>query len=146
MDAIGGEFVSLHGISLLRRQPHVASFVILSHPLQCTRPCTYWGRFHLRAIAANGRGMTQGSQMRVDHVSVAVNSIDRALAFFRAVFPLEMRAQPCRGYTDDFNWCDFYIGQFKLELIEATRPDSFVRRFIDKRGEGLHHLSLEVNH
>ncbi|HUI24995.1 MAG TPA: VOC family protein, partial [Candidatus Kryptonia bacterium] len=45
----------------------------------------------------------------------------------------------------DFNWCDFYIGRFKLELIEAASPDSFVRRFIDKRGEGLHHLSLETH-
>lgn len=83
--------------------------------------------------------------MRVDHVSIAVNDMDTALRFFRSVFPIEMRAEKRHGYTDDFNWCDFYIGQFKLELIEATRPDSFVRRFIDKRGEGMHHMSLEVS-
>ena len=83
-------------------------------------------------------------QMRVDHVSIAVNDIDTALRFFRACLPIEMRVQKRQGYNDDFNWCDFYIGQFKLELIEARRHDSFVRRFIDRRGEGLHHLSLEV--
>jgi methylmalonyl-CoA/ethylmalonyl-CoA epimerase len=88
--------------------------------------------------------MMQRAEVRVDHVSIAVNDIDTALAFFRSAFPIEMRVEKRRGYSDDFNWCDFYIGQFKLELIEATRPDSFVQRFIDKRGEGLHHMSLEV--
>ena len=82
--------------------------------------------------------------MRVDHVSIAVHDIDTALAFFRSCLPIEMRVHKRQGYNDDFNWCDFYIGQFKLELIEAAPADSFVRRFIDKRGEGLHHLSLEV--
>jgi methylmalonyl-CoA/ethylmalonyl-CoA epimerase len=88
--------------------------------------------------------MMQPADMRVDHVSIAVNDIDTALAFFRRAFPIEMRVEKRQGYSDDFNWCDFYVGQFKLELIEATRPDSFVRRFIDKCGEGLHHMSLEV--
>ena len=82
--------------------------------------------------------------MHVDHVSVAVRDIDTALQFFRQCLPIEMNVEKRAGYTDDFNWCDFYIGQFKLELIEATRPESFVRRFIDQRGEGLHHLSLKV--
>ncbi len=87
------------------------------------------------------RGM---EPMHVDHVSIAVHDIDAALQFFRCCLPIDMRVEKRPGYTDDFNWCDFYIGQFKLELIEATRPDSFVRRFIDKRGEGMHHMSLEV--
>jgi len=82
--------------------------------------------------------------MHVDHVSVAVRDIDTALAFFRRLLPIEMGNEKRPGYSDDFIWCDFYIGRFKLELIEATRPESFVRRFIDKRGEGLHHLSIET--
>jgi len=82
--------------------------------------------------------------MHVDHVSIAVRDIDTALGFFRQCLPIEMGVEKRTGYTDDFNWCDFYVGQFKLELIEATRPESFVQRFIDKRGEGMHHLSLKV--
>ena len=88
--------------------------------------------------------MTESISMRVDHVSIAVHDIDTALRFFRSSLPIEMRVEKRAGYTDDFNWCDFYVGPFKLELIEGTRPDSFVRRFIDKRGEGMHHLSLEA--
>src|SRR5437867_13395746 len=88
--------------------------------------------------------MANRSSMRVDHVSIAVRDIDTALAFFRNCLPIEMHVAKRPGYTDDFNWCDFYIGPYKLELIEAARPGGFVQRFIDKHGEGLHHLSLEV--
>ncbi len=89
-------------------------------------------------------GQPASSNMRVDHVSVAVRDIDTALAFFGRILPIQMNVEKRPGYTDDFNWGDFYVGPFKLELIEGTRPDSFVQRFIDRRGEGLHHLSLEV--
>jgi len=82
--------------------------------------------------------------VRVDHVSVAVRDIDTALAFFRRCFPIEMRREKRLGHTGDFNWCDFHIGSFKLELIEAVGQGSFVSRFIEKRGEGLHHMSIEV--
>jgi methylmalonyl-CoA/ethylmalonyl-CoA epimerase len=85
-----------------------------------------------------------GSPMRVDHVSIAVRDIDTALAFFGSCLPIEMRVEKRPGYTDDFNWCDFHVGSFKLELIEAARPESFVHRFIERRGEGLHHLSIET--
>jgi methylmalonyl-CoA/ethylmalonyl-CoA epimerase len=88
--------------------------------------------------------MGESSHMRVDHVSIAVRDIDVALEFFRRCLPIEMAVEKRPGYTPDFNWCDFYIGQFKLELIEAAQPDSFVRRFVERRGEGLHHLSVEV--
>jgi methylmalonyl-CoA/ethylmalonyl-CoA epimerase len=39
----------------------------------------------------------------------------------------------------------FEIGGIKIELLEATRPDSPIARFIEKRGEGIHHLAFEVN-
>ena len=55
-----------------------------------------------------------------------------------------MRVEPRPGYDGQFNWTDFYIGDFKLELIESARPGSFVERFLARRGEGFHHLSLEV--
>jgi catechol 2,3-dioxygenase-like lactoylglutathione lyase family enzyme len=83
-------------------------------------------------------------EVQVDHVSIAVPAIDAALAFFRRHFPLEMGWEKRPGYVSDFNWCDFYLGDFKLELIESARADSFVDRFLAKRGPGLHHWSLEA--
>lgn len=86
------------------------------------------------------------NDIHVDHVSIAVKDIDTALKFFRSTFPIEMGDDKNLGFSGDFNWCNFFIGQFKIELIEAVGAQSFARRFIDKRGEGLHHLSLEVAH
>jgi methylmalonyl-CoA epimerase len=85
------------------------------------------------------------SNLQVDHVSIAVPAIDDALAFFQRHFPLRMGVAKRPGYVDEFNWCDFYIGRFKLELIESTRPGSFVERFLTRRGPGLHHWSMYVD-
>lgn len=83
--------------------------------------------------------------MIVDHVSMAVPDIDAALAFWQRHFPVVMNVEKRVGYTPDFNWCDFYIGSFKFELIEPVGEESFVRRFLERRGPGLHHWSLDVD-
>ncbi len=82
--------------------------------------------------------------MRVNHLSIAVRDMDTALGFFERHFPIVMMHRRQPGHTGDYTWCDFFIGDFKLELIASAAPGSFVERFIDKRGEGLHHLSLEA--
>jgi methylmalonyl-CoA/ethylmalonyl-CoA epimerase len=82
--------------------------------------------------------------MQVDHVSIAVPSIDEALGFFQRCFPIQIGVAKRPGYVPEFNWCDFYLGSFKLELIESARPASFVERFLAKRGPGLHHWSFEA--
>src|SRR5262249_7487729 len=82
--------------------------------------------------------------LRVDHVSIAVPAIAPALDFFRRPLPIRMGIEPRPGYDGQFTWTDFFVGDFKLELIESARPGSFVERFLARRGEGFHHLSLEV--
>ena len=84
-------------------------------------------------------------QVRVDHFSIAVESIERALEFFGRFLPVRMRRSVRPGYTDEFRWCDFYVGDVKLELIESARSGSFVERFLARRGEGIHHLSIETD-
>jgi methylmalonyl-CoA/ethylmalonyl-CoA epimerase len=82
--------------------------------------------------------------MRVDHLALAVRDTGAALAFFRRHFPVAAVRERALGHTGDYYWCDFFIGSFKLEIIQSAAPGSFVERFIAKRGEGLHHLSLEA--
>lgn len=87
--------------------------------------------------------------MRFDHVSIAVNSIDRAFEFFKRHFPIRERSprQQTEQKSGGFYWRDFYLGGFVVELIEdLPARDGFVTRFIRKRGEGFHHLSIELNH
>ena len=85
-------------------------------------------------------------ELRVDHVSIAVQSIDRALEFFLGHFPARLGRQKEDGYghPPEFRWSDFTIGDFKIELIESARRGSFVERFLAKRGEGFHHLSFKI--
>ena len=87
------------------------------------------------------------ARLRVDHVSIAVRSIDRALEFFLGHFPARMNLekQPGYGEVPEFHWTDFTIGNFKIELIESARPGSFVERFLEWRGEGFHHLSFKID-
>ncbi len=82
--------------------------------------------------------------MRVNHLAIAVRDPTAALAFFRRHLPVVMMNEQQIGHTGDYTWCDFHIGRFKLEIIASAGPGSFVERFIAKRGEGLHHLSIEA--
>ncbi len=82
--------------------------------------------------------------MRVNHLAIAVRDTATALAFFRRHFPVAMLNERQSGHTGDYTWCDFHIGSFKLEIIESAAAGSFVERFLAKRGEGLHHLSIEA--
>jgi methylmalonyl-CoA epimerase len=74
---------------------------------------------------------------------VAVKDIEAALAFFRKVFDVPdaeielMEAQGVRATLIE-------VGQTRLELLEPTGPESGVGRFIERRGEGLHHLAFNV--
>ena len=80
-------------------------------------------------------------------MSIAVASIDRALEFFLEHFPARANEPKRDGYGDpaEFRWADFTIGYFKIELIESAAADGFVQRFLAKRGEGFHHLSLQID-
>ena len=86
--------------------------------------------------------------MRFDHVSIAVRSIDQGVAFFRRHFPVHHRhnkelSEQARG---GFLWQDFYVGGQALEFIEELPGnDGFIDAFIRRRGEGLHHLSYEID-
>ena len=75
---------------------------------------------------------------------MAVKDIKVALAFFKKVFDFPdadvvlMEDQGVRA-------CLIEVGQTRLELLEPTGPESGVGRFIERRGEGLHHLALNVS-
>src|SRR5215467_5983069 len=60
---------------------------------------------------------------RIDHIAIIVRNIEQALAFFPLGGP----------------------GGSEIELVEPTNPDSSLAKFLDKRGEGLHHICLEVD-
>ncbi|HEU0020967.1 MAG TPA: methylmalonyl-CoA epimerase [Dehalococcoidia bacterium] len=80
----------------------------------------------------------------IDHVGVAVKDIDAALKRFQQVFdtpPARIAEVADQGVRAAL----VQIGQTRLELLEPLSEDSAVGRFIQRRGEGLHHLALNVD-
>lgn len=80
---------------------------------------------------------------KLNHVGIAVRSIDASVPVFSTLFPqdhVEVEDVADQGVRVAF----LRTGPCTLELTEATSPDSPVAKFIEKRGEGVHHLSFEV--
>ncbi len=80
----------------------------------------------------------------LDHIGIAVQDLAQALAFYRDALGLEVEA-PEEVVTQRVRAHFIPVGQSALELLEATSPDSAIARYIDKRGPGIHHITLRVD-
>ncbi|MDR0763337.1 MAG: methylmalonyl-CoA epimerase [Bacteroidales bacterium] len=80
---------------------------------------------------------------KIEHIAIAVRSIDEACKFFEGVLGLECYA--IEEVADQkVKTAFFKVGETKIELLEPTSPDSTVAGFLEKRGEGLHHIAFAV--
>ena len=79
----------------------------------------------------------------LDHIGIAVQDVEAALAFYRDALGLEVEA-PEDVVTQRVRARHIPVGGPKLELLEATAPDSAIAKYIEKRGPGLHHITLRV--
>lgn len=80
---------------------------------------------------------------RLDHIGIAVHSIDTARAFFEGVLGARHRLTQDHA-SGDFRVALFDLHDFCIELLEPINPDGFLARFLAKRGEGFHHLTLQT--
>ena len=81
---------------------------------------------------------------KVDHIGIAVRSLDEALPFYTETLQLEflgIEEVESQGVKVAF----IKAGETKLELLEPTSEESPIAKFIEKRGEGLHHVALGVD-
>lgn len=80
---------------------------------------------------------------RLDHIGIAVKDLEAALAFYRDALGLEIEeteevaSQRVRAHF-------IPVGEPALELLEATTPDSAIAKYIEKRGPGIHHITLRI--
>jgi methylmalonyl-CoA epimerase len=81
---------------------------------------------------------------RLDHVGIAVKDLGAALAFYRDALGLEVEA-PEEVVSQRVRAHFLPVGEAALELLEATAPDSAIARYVDKRGPGIHHITLRVD-
>ncbi len=83
-------------------------------------------------------------KVTIDHIGIAVSSLDEALAFYRDALGLAVEAPeevPSQRVRAHF----IPAGETAIELLEATAGDSPIARYLAKRGPGVHHITLRVD-
>ncbi|MDQ1332468.1 MAG: methylmalonyl-CoA/ethylmalonyl-CoA epimerase [Bacteroidota bacterium] len=80
----------------------------------------------------------------IEHIGIAVTDLEASVAFYEKVFDMKcykIEEVPEQKVRTAF----FMVGETKLELLESTDPEGPVGKFIEKKGEGFHHLAFAVS-
>jgi methylmalonyl-CoA epimerase len=80
----------------------------------------------------------------LDHIGIAVQDVEKALAFYQEALGLEVHA-PEEVVTERVRARLIPVGGPSLELLEATAPDSAIATYLARRGPGIHHVTLRVD-
>jgi len=81
--------------------------------------------------------------MKVEHIGIAVKNLENADSLFSRIFnkpPYKQEEVESEAVKTSF----FMVGSTKIELLEATAEHSAIAKFIEKKGEGMHHIAFEV--
>lgn len=81
---------------------------------------------------------------KIEHLGIAVRSIDASLQIYE-----KLLNQSCykteNVESEGVKTAFIQIGETKIELLEATRPDSPIAKFLEKKGQGIHHIAFDVS-
>ena len=80
---------------------------------------------------------------KIEHIGIAVKNLEQSNKIFSSLFNKEnykLEEVLSEGVRTSF----FQIGPNKIELLEASNPNSAIAKFIDKKGEGIHHIAFSV--
>jgi LAO/AO transport system kinase len=113
----------------------------------------------LRTVASEGQGIAEvlhavrsckcavhlpaETGARIDHLGIAVRSLDDALKFYESQLGLHVGMRETVA-QERVNVAMLSVGDPRIELLEPTESDSVIAKFLEKRGEGLHHVALKV--
>jgi len=82
--------------------------------------------------------------MHIDHIGIAVSNLEEAISTYSKILD-----KPCFKTevveSEKVETAFFQTGQSKVELLGPTGPDSVIQKFIDKKGQGIHHVAFEVD-
>ncbi len=81
---------------------------------------------------------------KIEHIGIAVKDLERSGIVFEKLFGTEqykIEEVASEGVKTSF----FKVGPNKIELLEATREDSPIAKYIERKGEGIHHIAFEVD-
>ncbi len=81
---------------------------------------------------------------KIEHIGIAVSNLENSNLLFKKLFGephYKLENVESEGVSTSF----FMIGETKIELLEATTPNSPIAKFIEKKGEGIHHIAYAVD-
>ncbi len=82
--------------------------------------------------------------MKIDHVAIAVNNVDEAAKEYQKAFGIkDVEFETIE--TEGVRVAILHLKDSRIELMEPTRDDSPIKKFLSSRGEGLHHIALETD-
>jgi methylmalonyl-CoA/ethylmalonyl-CoA epimerase len=80
---------------------------------------------------------------KIEHLGIAVKELAKSIPLFE-----QLLNTPCykteEVASEGVNTAFFQVGDSKVELLEATKPESPIAKYIDKKGEGIHHIAFDV--
>ncbi len=94
-------------------------------------------RFHKQQITMNIH--------RIEHIGIAVANLEEAMRYYEDI--LNLRCYAIEEVPDQkVRTAFFMVGEIKIELLESTDSEGPIGKFIEKKGEGIHHLAFAVDH
>jgi methylmalonyl-CoA/ethylmalonyl-CoA epimerase len=81
---------------------------------------------------------------KIEHIGIAVKNLENANVLFAKIFN-QPHYKTETVASENVSTSFFKVGKNKIELLEATHPDSAISKFIEKRGEGIHHIAFDVD-
>lgn len=80
----------------------------------------------------------------IEHIGIAVKNLEESIKYYEGV--LGLKCYSIEEVVDQkVKTAFFKVGQTKIELLESTSPDGPIGKYIEKKGEGIHHLAFHVN-
>ena len=80
----------------------------------------------------------------IEHIGIAVRNLEESIKFYEDILGLKCYAIE-EVEDQKVKTAFFYAGQTKIELLETTDPDGPIAKFIEKRGEGIHHIAFKTD-
>jgi len=80
---------------------------------------------------------------KIEHIGIAVKNLELSVPLFEKLLNITCYKTEFVA-SEKVNTAFFKSGESKIELLESTDPDGIIARFIEKRGEGMHHIAFEV--
>lgn len=81
---------------------------------------------------------------KIEHIGIAVNNLQKASQLYELLLGTDCYKTE-EVASEGVNTAFFKTGLNKIELLEATRPDSPIAKFLERKGEGIHHIAFDVS-